>query len=78
MISIAIPSFTGDDLVGLGHLDILFKTIELQDYKDVEIVVSDHSLNNYIEIFCKSKSLNIKYLKNDNDEPKIISSLKIE
>ena len=62
MISIAIPSFTGDDLVGLGHLDILFKTIELQDYKDVEIVVSDHSLNNYIEIFCKSKSLNIKYL----------------
>lgn len=67
MISIAIPSYTNDDLVGLGHLSVLFNSVELQKYKEVEIVISDHSLNNHIELFCKSSPLNVKYLKNDKD-----------
>lgn len=67
MISIAIPSYTNEDLVGLSHLDILLKSISIQDYKNVEVVISDHSRNSHIEDFCKSSSLNIKYLKNDID-----------
>lgn len=66
-ISIAIPSYTDNDLIGANHLTKLLDSIILQDYKDVEVVISDHSTNNYIEDLCKSSVLNIKYLKYDKD-----------
>lgn len=66
-ISIAIPSYTDNDLIGANHLTTLLDSIILQDYKDVEVVISDHSTNNHIKHLCKSSSLNIKYFKYTED-----------
>ena len=66
-LSIAIPTF---EYKGKGgeFLDFLFRTIEIQTFKDFEVVVSDHSkdekLVDVIDSF-KSK-FDIKYIKNKN------------
>ena len=56
-LSIAIPTF-GYKGSGTEFLDFLFRTIEIQTFKDFEVVVSDHSkdekLVDVIDVF-KSK-----------------------
>jgi len=66
-MSIAIPTF---EYYGRGveFLDDMFRTIASQTLKDVEVVVSDHSLNDDIELYCydNEHDLNIKYVHNEN------------
>lgn len=67
-ISIAIPTY---EYYGRGveFLDDLLRTISQQTLKDVEVVVSDHSVSDVIQIYCNRNeyNLNIKYIKNSND-----------
>jgi dTDP-4-dehydrorhamnose reductase len=66
-LSIAIPSY-GYNGSGVSFLENNFKILETQTFKDFEIVVSDHSIDDNIEILCKdwSNRLNINYLRNEN------------
>ena len=67
-LSIAIPTFEYKGR-GTEFLDFLFRTIEIQTFKDFEVVVSDHSkddkLFNIIENF--KYKFDIRYIKNNND-----------
>lgn len=69
LVSFAIPGFSDDNKIGLNHLTKLLQSISLQDYENIEIVISDHSTNNLIENLCKSKFGNTKilYYKNENN-----------
>ena len=65
MISIAIPTY---EMNGVGKI-FLRKSLELisdQTFKDIEIVISDHSIGDSIEKVCKEfySELNIVYLRN--------------
>ena len=51
MISIAIPAY-GMSGLGSKFLSEMFETINNQTYRDVEIVVSDHSQDNDILNVC--------------------------
>jgi glycosyltransferase involved in cell wall biosynthesis len=66
LLSIAIPVYEmhGD---GLKFLDLGLSKIENQTYKNIEVVVSDHSLDDSIKNLCSSyeNRLNIKYIKNE-------------
>ena len=66
-LSIAIPTYEYEGK-GADFLDFLFRTIEIQTFKDFEVVVSDHSkdekLVDVIDVF-KNK-FDIKYIKNKN------------
>jgi hypothetical protein len=66
MISICIPTY---DMNGKGveYLEYSFNILYHQTYKDFEIVISDHSINNDIEDLCKqwSQVLNINYFRNE-------------
>ena len=68
MISIAIPAY---DMKGLGakYLTQMFDTIDNQTYRDVEVVVSDHSQNNDILDVCDKYSdiFSIVYVRNFYD-----------
>lgn len=64
MISIAIPCY---EMGGIGDkiLDFSLSIISIQSYKDCEVVITDHSIDNKIEEVClrwKDK-LNIKYFR---------------
>lgn len=51
---------------GVKFLTQLLQTIEKQTYKNVEVIISDHSVNNEIEKVSKNYlHLNTKYFKND-------------
>lgn len=67
-ISIAIPTY---EMRGLGtkFLEELFLSILNQSYKNVEVLVSDHSKNNDILDLCSSysKQLSIVYVRNFYD-----------
>lgn len=67
-ISIAVPVFEYYGR-GIEVLDDMFRTISYQTFKDVEVVISDHSVDDNIENFCKENEygLNIKYIRNQND-----------
>jgi glycosyltransferase involved in cell wall biosynthesis len=54
---------------GVEFLDDMFRTISHQTLKDVEVVVSDHSIDSIIEDYCKLNEydLTIKYIRNDLD-----------
>jgi glycosyltransferase involved in cell wall biosynthesis len=66
-VSIAVPVF---EYYGRGveFLDDMLRTISYQTLKDVEVVISDHSKNDDIEIYCRKNeyNLNIKYIHNEN------------
>ena len=66
LISICIPTYeAGGKATYL--LEDLIVSIDNQTYKNIEIVISDHSLNNDIEIFLeKFKHLRINYYKNES------------
>ena len=65
-VSIAVPTF---EYYGRGVevLDDMFRTISNQTLKDVEIVISDHSVNNDIQDYCEENeyNLNINYIRNE-------------
>lgn len=67
-LSIAIPTW---ECHGRGgeFLDDLLRTIEIQTFKDFEVCISDHSINDDIIKTIKDfdSKLNIVYFKNDND-----------
>lgn len=67
-VSVVVPTF---EYYGRGveYLDDMFRTISIQSMKDVEVVVSDHSLTGEIENFCRENiyDLEIKYIRNSND-----------
>lgn len=60
-ISICIPSFNNKEF-----LERLLHSISLQTFKDFEVILTDDSQNNQIEILCNkfSVKLNIQYYKN--------------
>lgn len=66
-VSIAVPVFEYYNR-GVEVLDDMFRTISQQTIKDVEVVISDHSKNDDIQIYCEVNEydLNIKYLRNEN------------
>ena len=67
-LSIAIPTW---ESYGKGNefLDDLFRTIEIQSFKDYEVVVSDHSKNDdLVKVISKFQDkFNLLYVKNEND-----------
>lgn len=68
LISIIIATY---EMKGNGKnfLTQAFESIKFQTYKNIEVVVSDHSINDEIKKVCLdyNKILNIKYIKNENN-----------
>ncbi len=66
LVSISIPCYemNGD---GVMFLDLNLKNIENQTFKNIEVVISDHSLDDFIKNLCDSYvgKLNIVYIKNE-------------
>ena len=69
MISVSIPTYYADynSEKTIEGLEFSFNKLFIQTYKDFEVVISDHSIGNEIEIFCDSwkDKLNIKYFRNE-------------
>lgn len=67
-ISIAIPTFEAYGK-GAEFLDDLLRTIEIQTFKDFEVVISDHSEDDYLLPKIKEFDVkfDIKYCKNENN-----------
>jgi glycosyltransferase involved in cell wall biosynthesis len=66
LISIAIPTYEMHDK-GAEFLNFALNGIYHQTYKNIEVVVSDHSLNDSIKTVCDSwtaKRLNVLYFRN--------------
>ena len=65
LVSIAIPVYEMNSM-GKYFLDISLRNIANQTYKDIQVVISDHSVNSELEELCNlySEKLNILYLKN--------------
>ena len=66
LISIAIPCY---EMHGKGNIYVnrIFKSLQSQSYKNIEIVISDHSTTSLIEDECNlwNDKLNVKYVKNE-------------
>jgi len=67
LVSIAIPCYEMHGR-GVEFLNFSLTKIDQQTYKNIEVIISDHSQDDGIENLCKqwSKSLNIKYLRCKN------------
>ena len=65
--SIAIPAY-GYDGKGVEFLDYNFEKLSSQVFKDFEVVISDHSVDDTIKTICNkwNDKLNIKYYRNEN------------
>lgn len=65
MISICIPTYEMKNY-GVEYLEYSFNILAHQTFKDFEIIISDHSINDEIQYLCKQwKSiLNITYIRN--------------
>ena len=65
-VSVAVPKF---EYYGRGveFLDDMFRTISIQTLKDVEVVISDHSIDDAIKDYCdlNEYNLDIKYYRNE-------------
>jgi len=76
MISVCIPCY---EMGGEGTplLKRSLDSIKNQTYKDIEVVISDHSVNDEIKKLCEeySDELNIIYLKNLKDRGNFSSNL---
>lgn len=68
-ISVAIPTWESHGR-GEEFLDDLLRTIEIQSFKDFEVVISDHSVNDDLsEVIDQFKDkFEIVYFKNENDK----------
>lgn len=77
-VSVVVPTF---EYYGRGveFLDDMFRTISQQTIKDVEVVVSDHSVENDIEEYCKFNEyeLNINYIRNTIDRGNPCSNVNV-
>lgn len=67
-LSVAIPTWESYGR-GVEFLDDILRTIEIQYFKNFEVVISDHSQNNDILIKCEefNSKFDIKYFRNEND-----------
>ena len=67
-MSIAIPTWESEGR-GNEFLDDLFRTIEIQTFKDYEVVVSDHSKNDdLVKVISEFQNkFNLLYVRNEND-----------
>lgn len=76
--SIAIPTY-GYDGKGVTFLDYNFEILSKQTFKDFEIVVSDHSIDDTIKTICNKWRgiLNIKYYRNENGRGLISPNLNV-
>ncbi len=65
-VSICIPVYEMNGR-GVEFLDFCMSTIYKQTYKNVEVVISDHSVNKDIEHLCLnwSEALSVKYIRNE-------------
>jgi len=66
--SIAIPTYEMDGK-GVEYLDFSLNIIKSQSFSDFEVIISDHSSDDYIEKLCNNWSslLDIKYFRNKID-----------
>jgi glycosyltransferase involved in cell wall biosynthesis len=66
LISICIPAYEMNDK-GVEYLEYSFNILYHQTYKNFEIIISDHSIDNNIKDLCDqwSQVLNIKYFRNE-------------
>jgi glycosyltransferase involved in cell wall biosynthesis len=66
LISICIPTYEMNDK-GVEYLEYSFNILYHQTYKNFEIIISDHSIDNNIKDLCDqwSQVLNIKYFRNE-------------
>ena len=66
-ISICIPTYEYYGQ-GVDFLTKLFETIDVQTYKNFNVVISDHSITNEIEVLCNEykNKFEIIYIKNNN------------
>lgn len=67
LVSIAIPTYEMNGK-GAEFLNFALTGIYHQTYKNIEVVISDHSLNNDVKNVCDTwskKGLIVKYLKNE-------------
>ena len=62
---------------GYSLLKRSFDHIQNQTYKDIEVIISDHSTNEEIKKLCDeySSKFNIKYIKNSSDRGNFSSNL---
>lgn len=67
LVSIAIPCYEMHSK-GVEFLDFSLSKIHHQTYKNIEVIISDHSQDDGIKNLCTKweKLLNIKYFKNEN------------
>jgi len=66
-ISICIPAYEMGGY-GVAYLTNLINSIAMQSFKDYEIVISDHSQNKDIELYCQSLlDLPIRYYRYDKN-----------
>ncbi len=63
-ISIVIPAYEAYNRA-TELLNELFDTIELQTYKDYEIIVADHSKNDEVKNLCEQRTLSIQHFYNE-------------
>lgn len=65
-LSVAIPCWSMNG-AGSEMLNYNFSILSKQTFKDFEVVVTDHSIDDNIKILCKSwdRVLNINYIKNE-------------
>jgi hypothetical protein len=68
LVSIAIPCYEMNGR-GVEFLNFSFEKIYEQTYKEIQVVISDHSIDEGIKDLCDQwkEKLNIKYVKNDKN-----------
>ena len=62
-MSVVIPAFV-DSESSLSRLMRLFESVVSQSFDDVEVVVSDHSMDDRVETYLQDLPLRIKYVRN--------------
>jgi glycosyltransferase involved in cell wall biosynthesis len=66
-ISIAIPAFNDKTNTGFNHLSLLLSSISSQNFKNIEVVVSDHSdKKNSLQELCLDRFKNIEIIYKNN------------
>ena len=75
-ISVAIPCWEYNGH-GTEVLEYSFNKLAIQTFKDFDVVIADHSIDNEIENLCGkwSDKLNIKYIRNDHGRGIVAANL---
>ena len=75
-VSIAIPCYEMSGR-GVECLEYNLKKIDKQTFKDLEVIVSDHSKDDKILLLCDkwNEKLDIKYVKNEENRGSLASNL---